>query len=354
MLKSLSNNSVKAQLLRLIALLAGLLVLHAAAMVHLEGLSWGDAIWLTLTTVTTVGYGDLAAATHMGRAASVILMYGAGIAVLAQAAALYFEYRQDKRERILNGNWSWDMEDHIVFLNCPKENAARYFYQSILQLRQSAQGVGKKPVLIVSPAFPGGIPDKLRAQDVVHVNQVVTDQQAFVDSSLDKASVIVVLCVDSNDLLSDSLNFDIVSRVREANPKALIIAEAVSDENRARLQKAGADHVVRPIRSYPELLVRTILAPGAEQIIEDLFDSHGEECIKYNVSVSGTWADIAKKIIDEDIGMPLAYANQNGAVISNAHPSCEVSAQAVYVLVREGNTKPDEDVQRLLNGVVKN
>lgn len=351
LLKSLSDNSVKAQLLRLMVALVVLLIAHSAAMVYFEELSWNDAVWLTLTTVTTVGYGDISASTTMGRVASVVLMYGAGIAILAQVAALYFEFRQDRRARILNGNWSWDMEDHIIFLNCPKENAERYFYQSISQLRQSAQEVGKKPVLIVSSNFSEGIPDRIRALDVAHVNQVVTEKSAFADSSLHKASIIVVLCVDSNDPLSDSLNFDIVSRVKEVNPNALIIAETVSDENRARLLKAGAHHVVRPIRSYPELLVRTILAPGAEQIIEDLFDTHGEECLKYSVSIKGKWSDIAKKIIDHDIGTLLAYANQNGEVISNAHPSDNVEGNAIYVIVREGNAKTDDEIRHLLTEV---
>ena len=142
-----------------------------------------------------------------------------------------------------------------------------------------------------------------------------------------------------------------MSRVKEENPNALIIAEMVADENRERLLKAGAHHVVRPIRSYPELLVRTILAPGAEQIIEDLFDSHGEECLKYSVPIKGKWADIAKKLIDHDVGTPLAYANQNGEVVSNAHPAQEVEASAIYVIVREGNEKTDDEIHHLLTGV---
>ena len=62
------------------------------------------------------------------------------------------------------------------------------------------------------------------------------------------------------------------------------MVEIVSDDNWPRLLKAGR-HVVRPIRSYPELLIRTILAPGSEKIFEDLFDSSGEECQKYTIEL---------------------------------------------------------------------
>ena len=36
-------------------------------MVLFEDLSFPDAVWLSITTITTVGYGDFSAATFMGR-----------------------------------------------------------------------------------------------------------------------------------------------------------------------------------------------------------------------------------------------------------------------------------------------
>ena len=39
-------------------------------MMALEGLTFGEGIWLTFTTITTTGYGDFSAKTAAGRAAS--------------------------------------------------------------------------------------------------------------------------------------------------------------------------------------------------------------------------------------------------------------------------------------------
>jgi len=350
LLRSLSDSSVKRQLLQLALALLFLLVAHTLAMRYIEGLDWEDALWLTMTTVTTVGYGDYSADTALGRLATIVLLYGAGIAVLAQVAGLYFEYRQARRKRILNGNWSWEMEDHLVFINSPSEGADRYFQQLVAQLRRSALPVGQKPALIVTPHFTNGIAQSLRALDVAHINQSVTEESALARSSLSRAAVIAVLCTDANDPLSDSINFDIVTRVREVNSEALVIAETVADENRHRLIRAGANHVVRPIRSYPELLVRTILAPGTEQVIEELFNSDGEECVRYELNIKGKWGDIAAKLIQNDVGIPLAFISPAGQVVSNAPPDSEFEAVTLFVVVRKGNLKSTQAVKSLLTG----
>jgi len=109
--------------------------------------------------------------------------------------------------------------------------------------------------------------------------------------------------------------------MRSAKGKHRIICEAVRDCNRERLRKVGASNVLRPIRSYPELLIRTIVSPGSEQIVEDLFDSLGEECVRYNVRFTVSWGDMIKAMVDEDIGTPLGYENRKGEVIASAHPN---------------------------------
>ena len=74
----------------LAALVMGLAVVsvaHAGAMVWFEGMEAGDALWLTMTTMTTVGYGDLSAATPAGRIAAAALLYIGGIWILGKAVS---------------------------------------------------------------------------------------------------------------------------------------------------------------------------------------------------------------------------------------------------------------------------
>lgn len=100
-------------------MLLALSAAHTVLMMVLEGLGAVDALWLTLTTLTTVGYGDLSAATPAGRLATVLLLYLVGITVLAQLTSDYIDYRIERRRRMLEGKWSWDMRDHLLIVIRP-------------------------------------------------------------------------------------------------------------------------------------------------------------------------------------------------------------------------------------------
>ncbi|GEM_PF-3571799 len=300
----------------------------------------------------TVGYGDISPATIPGRLAISALMYIGGIAYMAQAASQYFEYRLHKRDSILNGKWKWNMNDHIVFLNSPRRNPQLYFSRLMSEFRRSALPAAQKPVRIVCPHLNDGLNDELRMLNLAHVNHEVSSAEGFENSCLDKASTIVVLSHDGDDPNADSITFDLVARAREANPHAKIFAEAALDRNKNRLKAVGADHVIRSIREYPEFLARTILTPGTEYLVVDIFDSDGQECVRYDEPVTGRWADIQCRFILADIGTPIAYLDQNSRVVTGAHPDTDVTAKAVLVIVREGNILAPEQVHKKLNNTL--
>ena len=110
------------------------------------------------------------------------------------------------------------------------------------------------------------------------------------------------------------------------------------------------DVVVRPMRGYPEIIVRALAAPGAEARLEDLFTSRGDECWRYDVTVSGwKWGDLVSTLVMRDIGVPIAYRAPDEEVVVNPRPKTVVEADKLFVLVREGNARPDDEIARLLS-----
>lgn len=350
-LRSIVNNQspAKSRLITLLLLLLLVVFLHSLAMLYLEKMPLRDALWLSLTSVTTVGYGDYSAQTNLGRIATVILLYVIGIAILAQSASTYFEYRFESRYNILKGKCKWKMKNHIVFVNCPKETAEEFFYNAIHGLRESSVEMSKLPVAIISDSFKDGIPAALQKLDVAYINQGYLSKEAIEASSLLDAKIVIVLSRNRFDPNSDSINFEITDRLRAFGFKERIIVEVTKDENRQRIIKAGANSVVRPIRTYPEMLTRSILAPGSEKVIETIFNSKGEECIRYDVKVSMKWIDVIINLAKEDIGLPVAYEDLEGNIINNPSSKEVINSKAIFVLVTSGKIKKASEIANILS-----
>lgn len=66
----------------LLAIYLGLVVLAAAGFAFFEGKSFGDALWWSVVTTTTTGYGDISPQTLGGRVMAAFVMLAAILFVL--------------------------------------------------------------------------------------------------------------------------------------------------------------------------------------------------------------------------------------------------------------------------------
>lgn len=348
--KKVHLHSVKDLRIRF-GLLALVILAHCVAMVIFERLGWWDAFWLTMTSASTTGYGDLSAATVWGQVATIVLIYGIGITLLAQIASDYIELRIQKKEMGIRGELEWvQMSDHLLIINTPKHYTESYLERLIKQICTTPELV-HMPIQFLTPHFPEGLPMNLRSYGVVHQTGDATVGGTLENSGIKVAKYVVILSPDSQDRHSDSIVFDILHRVRELNPHCFVLAEAIDDTNRRRFKSMGANAVIRPVRAYPEILVRALIAPGTEQVLEDLFSHQGDHTIRLEVEVKGLpWAKIVVALIEADIGTALGYEDHLGNVIT--HPSAQevIDAKSLLVLVEEGRNYTNlQPIQALFN-----
>lgn len=333
------------------ALFTLVILSHSLAMVLFEDLNWWDAFWLTMTSASTTGYGDISAATVWGQTATIILIYGVGIALLAQIASDYIESRIHKKEMSIKGQLEWEhMQDHLLIINTPKHYTESYLERLVKQIC-STPDFDRTPVQFLTPHFPDGLPNELRRYGVVHYTGDATVAGNIEASGAEEAKYIVILSPDSQDSHSDSLVFDVLHRLKVMNLKAYVIAEAVDDANRERFKAAGANAVIRPVRAYPEILVRALIAPGTEQVLEDLFGHQGDHAIRFDVSINGrNWSQVVIALIEANIGTALGYETKEGDIITQPSPTSAIHANALIVLVGENYKKVnDAEVQALFD-----
>tara|TARA_E500000331_G_C17096261_1_gene643343 strand:+ start:182 stop:550 length:369 start_codon:yes stop_codon:yes gene_type:complete len=80
-------------------------------------IGFDDGIWLTITSLTTVVYGDLSAARWKGQTATALIIYFGGIFVAGKFAGDFFDYRSARRAAMKLGDWNYpNLTHHIVVL----------------------------------------------------------------------------------------------------------------------------------------------------------------------------------------------------------------------------------------------
>ncbi|PCH61851.1 MAG: metal transporter [SAR86 cluster bacterium] len=343
-----SSTSIVKRISFLMSMLLGLILVNTSGMILFEKMVFADALWLSFTTVTTVGYGDFSPVTFGGRLITVLSMYTFSISLLSMIAAEIIEARLMTTDKKRRGLWEWKgMKNHIQIINTPNEDTERYLKRLILQIQQTPS-LQDTPLQLLTRKYPDGLPDSLNKLKVIHRTGSAEDGNILQTLNLEQASHIVILARDATSSLSDSISFDILNRVMEMNHSATVVVEAVLDENRERFLKSGASAVLRPIRAYPEMVVRALTHPGTEQILENLFQIEGDSLHRVEHNFTGkSWKEILLTCIEHEIGLPLGYMHK-GAIVINPSNASLCAGDALVLLVKEGKDVP---LQKIIDNI---
>ncbi|MFY0700471.1 MAG: two pore domain potassium channel family protein [Bermanella sp.] len=339
-----SDARILKKIKRTILTVLSLMVLHVLAMMGFESLSLWQSVWLTLTTITTVGYGDLSAKSMAGQASTIILIFMAAITLVTFLVRDYVDYRIARNERIRSGLWDWNMDNHILIINAPKYNADQFFQRLVTQIRED-DDYQHVDILLLNTEFSGGLSAQLKDLGVRHVLGNGNNNEDLARAEATRAKHIFVLARDEYHADSDSISFDIVHRLSELGLAHITLVECVVDANRKRMFELDIKSILRPIRSYPEILVRAMDAPGSEVVIEDMFTRKDDHPERYSIWLEGeSWADVVAAMLRAGVGTPMAFINKDGDITVHPRGDVRVYAQSLIILVKSDQVPTQEDV----------
>ncbi len=239
------------------------------------------------------------------------------------------------------------MKDHLLIINTPNDNTEQYLVQLIKQIRQTPV-LEAIPIQILTSKYVEGLPESIVKQGVVHHHGVAENDENLGEVNIDKAKYIILIAKDPNDCISDSLTFDVLSRIQSLGTEAMIVAEVTEDANRARMTKLGAEVVIRPIRAYPELLARALVATGTEQVLENLFIHDGDHMVRFDCAFRDKkWSDIVCRFVVGGAGIPMGYINETGVHV-NPLPSETCSGSSIISLIKSSQNISIQDAKKCL------
>ncbi|MEN6348247.1 MAG: potassium channel protein [Syntrophomonas sp.] len=250
-------SEARAKLFSAIGALLGVTLIGTMGLVYFENWSIFNALWCTLVSLTTTGYGDLVPKTMGGRIFLLaILISGVGV-VAYSLGAVTSMLVENQISRIMERNKMQkaikQLNNHIIVCGAGRvgSNVAHVL---------KAEGV---PHVLVDND-PERIVDMEEKGCLVMLGDATQDD-VLLDLGINRARGIV--CA----LAEDAFNLFITLTARDINPNIKIVARAERPESVQKLRRAGADKVIAPTQVGGFQLATAILKPTTVDMVENLF-----------------------------------------------------------------------------------
>jgi voltage-gated potassium channel len=228
---------------------------------ELEGLNFFDALWMTFTSLLTIGYGDIYPKTQWGK---IFALFMVPLCIVS------FTY--------LAGN----LLSGIIAYNLTLNSRSKRMIKRIRRYK-------KHIILCGAQGMAGQIVEQLRQKEVTFVlldhdekrlepfsaNCTIvlgdpSEEDVLLSAGIEKAEAILAVKSDAENLL-------ITLTARGLNEEVNIICSADKQESEKKLKKAGADFVINPERIGGNRMILSALKPAAVDYIDKIFRDGNEE-----------------------------------------------------------------------------
>ncbi len=247
-----------------------------------EGLnSLFDAVWYTLVTLTTVGYGDIYPSTVPGRITAIILLL-AGVAITGAFSGKFASFlfdRQQKRDRGLLKMTK--LKNHFII--CGYKNNFEKILEGILLANPE---IPTDRILLLNTAPQMSI-DKIKSDDrfrtINFLHGDFTDEDTLLKAQIKTAERALILADTSEEysiLETDSRTVLAAITIKNLNPKIYCVAEIMDSKFEKHLSLAHCDEIILSSDYEQNLLVQASSGKGMSHILRALISEDAEAGIK--------------------------------------------------------------------------
>ncbi len=240
-------------------------------------MSWTNAIYMTVITVTTVGFGEVEALDHTGKIFTIFLLI-ISVFVFAYAISVITEYilSRSTLSNIIQRKTLKKirrMENHTII--CGFGRNGKQAAEKLKAHNQEFVVVEKSRTVI----------DRYEESEIPFI-----EGNASEDEVLEKAGIHQAKCLITA-LPSDADNLFVVLTARQINEKLLIISRASEESSYKKIKLAGADNVIMPDKIGGEHMASLVVVPDLVEFID-------------NLSIGGDNTTNVEEIKTEDITYP--------------------------------------------------
>jgi len=262
-----TNDSVSSlgarKVMRGLVMLVGILVLGTAGYMVIEKWELLDALYMTVITITTVGFKEVKDISEAGRIFTLVIIF-TGMGIMAYTLGMVAQVMVDFQIRSIFGRRKLGSKIKLLknhYIICGYGRIGRIISQELKENRV--------PLLVID-----NNPESKQALDSHEIPYIIDDatsEDILIEAGIERAKGLVAV------VLSDADNLFITMTARVLNPKLFILARTDEEHAQRKLLRAGANRVVMPYRIGGQKMAHTIIKPAVTEFLEfTVHDRHIE------------------------------------------------------------------------------
>ena len=216
-----------------------------------EGWNFQDSLYMTVTTLTTVGYREVRELTSVGRWFTIILIIG-GVGTMLYALStgakvlLEGEIQEALGRRRLEKKIK-ELRDHYII--CGYGRMGKIIVKELKSQRVKFVAIEKNAI-------------SQEKEEVFLVIGDATQDELLKEVGIERAKGLITV------LPTDAENLYVVLSAKGLNPNLFIVARAGEEGSEQKLLRAGADRVISPYHIGGLRIAHTVLKPAVVDFIE--------------------------------------------------------------------------------------
>lgn len=223
----------------------------------IEDLSFIDALYLTVVTVATVGYGDIIPKTPVGRLFTMgLIISGVGMAyytfMLIISALIEGQLKNVWGRRSMNRRIA-AMNNHIIV--CGAGRVGANTIERLLHEKENYVVIDRDQQIV----------DSLMEQQIPAVHGDATFDEILLAAGVARAKGIITA------LSHDADNVYVTLTAKSMNPDITIVARAERPEAAEKLKRAGANTIIFPSVMGGRQLAASMTKPVVTDLVENVF-----------------------------------------------------------------------------------
>lgn len=295
-----------------------------------EQASVGDCLYMTIITLSTVGYGEVIPMNGAARVfASVLIIFGMGSLIYFGSTVVAFwielDMKHARRRRKMDKEIN-HLKKHVII--CGAGTTGSHVLREI---------VASRTPFVLIDNDESRIRELELSLELDHQKFLYIVGDATEDRVLEKAGLIHAGGLVAS-LPSDKDNLYIILSARQSNPSLRIVARATEKDAPQKMKKAGADSVVSPNFIGGLRIASEMLRPQVVEFLDVMLRDQSQATRIEQVTLPDHSPLIGRRLAETNIRkaadvLVIAIRSSSGQYIYNPGPNTVLTERAVLVVL---------------------